>query len=103
MHIGTTACVPPSQTGFITVGGHHSVVPPSTTQLTSPDEIPPLPDELASPRIKLVYLSLIICEQATATDLQRSLGLSKLTLLPILAMLRTDGLIQRTTDGYTIA
>ncbi|WP_232833874.1 MarR family transcriptional regulator [Saliphagus sp. LR7] len=61
-----------------------------------------MPDELASPRLKLVYLALVFCEGAMATDLQRSLGLSKLTLLPILAMVRADGHIQRTADGYMI-
>lgn len=76
-------------------------MPTSTHQHASYDEIPPLPDGLASPRVKLVYLSLLIGEQATATDLQQTLGLSKLTLLPILAMLTTDGHIQRTAAGYT--
>lgn len=59
-----------------------------------------LPDDLASPQAKLVYLTLLVTEEATVTELQQLLGLSKLTLLPILRSLTAQEFIQRTERGY---
>jgi DNA-binding MarR family transcriptional regulator len=56
--------------------------------------------ELGSPQAKLVYLTLLSEEEATATELQQLLGLSKLTLLPILTSLVQKDLVSRTEDGY---
>lgn len=59
-----------------------------------------VPDELASPQAKLVYLSLLIMEDATATDLQQFLGLPKITLLSVLESLIAKDLVRQTEDGY---
>ena len=61
---------------------------------------PLVPDEFDSPQTKLVYLTLRTTEKATATELQQLLGLSKLTLLPILTSLVENDLVQRTEEGY---
>lgn len=59
-----------------------------------------MPDDLTSPQTKLVYLSLLQAENATATDLQERLGLSKLTLFAVLESLVASNLVARTEDGY---
>nr|WP_081443489.1 transcription initiation factor IIE, alpha subunit [Haloterrigena turkmenica] len=59
-----------------------------------------VPDELTSPQAKLVYLALLVQENATVDELQQMLGLPKLTLLPLLTALVTDDLARRTEDGY---
>lgn len=62
-----------------------------------------LPDDLVSPKAKLVYLSLTIGGETTATDLQETLGLPKSTVLRVLSILSDRGLVRRTDDGYTTA
>lgn len=62
-----------------------------------------LPDELETSRSKLVYLALAIAGEATVEDLQQTLGLSKLTLLPVLGNLRDRDLVERTDRGYAVA
>lgn len=59
-----------------------------------------VPSKLASPQTKLVYLSLLIMEEATVTDLQQRLELPKLTLLAVLESLVEMDLVRRTEDGY---
>ncbi|WP_222914292.1 helix-turn-helix domain-containing protein [Natrinema sp. SYSU A 869] len=59
-----------------------------------------IPDNITSPQAKLVYLSLLMTEDATVTDLQELLGLSKLTLFAVLESLATKDLIHQTEDGY---
>lgn len=59
-----------------------------------------MPDNLASPQAKLVYLALLRTETATATDLQQQLGLSKLTLFAVLESLVAKDLVRRTESGY---
>lgn len=59
-----------------------------------------LPDDLTSPRSKLVYLALTDVEEATVTELQQQLNLSKLTLLAVLSSLIQSDHIQRTQQGY---
>lgn len=59
-----------------------------------------VPDKLVSPQAKLVYLALLIMEDATATDLQQLLGLPKLTLLAVLESLAEMDLVHRTEAGY---
>ncbi|WP_343123171.1 MarR family transcriptional regulator [Halostagnicola sp. A56] len=56
--------------------------------------------ELESSKAKLVYLALLVTEEATTTELQRMLDLPKLTLLPILTSLVHQDLAQCTEDGY---
>ena len=59
-----------------------------------------VPDNLTSPEAKLVYLSIEALDTPTASDLQELLGLSKLTLLPVLHALTADDLVRRTEEGY---
>ena len=59
-----------------------------------------VPDELTSPQAKLVYLSLLVTDEAKATDLQQMLGVSKLTIFAVLESLAARDLIQRTGDHY---
>ncbi|WP_408958934.1 helix-turn-helix domain-containing protein [Natrinema sp. 74] len=61
-----------------------------------------VPTDLASPQAKLVYLSLLVSEGATATDLRQSLGLSKLTLFAVLESLIDADHVRRTEDGYVV-
>lgn len=66
------------------------------------EPLPTLPDELTAPRTKLVYLTLLVAEDASSTELQELLGLSKLTLFAVLESLITSGLAYRTEDGYAV-
>ena len=59
-----------------------------------------LPDDLASPRVKLVYFTILVMDGATVSDLQYRLKLPKLTLLPILTSLTANDHIQRTENEY---
>ncbi|WP_459809176.1 helix-turn-helix domain-containing protein [Halopiger thermotolerans] len=68
--------------------------------MSTSEQLLTTPDDLASPTTKLVYLVLQIEGQATVTDLQRGLGLSKLTLLPVLESLRQRNYVERTEGGY---
>ncbi|MBZ6495446.1 MarR family transcriptional regulator [Natrinema longum] len=61
-----------------------------------------IPDELASPQAKLVYASLFVTDEPTATDLQGLLGLSKLTLFAVLESLTANDLVRRTEAGYVV-
>lgn len=64
------------------------------------ERLAPLPDELDSPRAKLVYLALAITDRATISELQETLDVPKLTLLSVLDALAGRGLVERTDDGY---
>ncbi len=59
-----------------------------------------VPDELTSPQAKLVYLSVLVTDEAKATDLQQMLDLPKLTLFAVLESLAAQDCIQRTGDHY---
>lgn len=59
-----------------------------------------IPDGYTSPQAKLVYLSVSVAGKATVSELQHLLGMSKLTLLPILETLAANGHVRRTEDGY---
>lgn len=59
-----------------------------------------LPDDITSSQTKLVYLSLLVLEEATVSELQDLLGLSKLTLLSVLESLAEMDLVYRTEGGY---
>ncbi|RQG95191.1 helix-turn-helix domain-containing protein [Natrarchaeobius chitinivorans] len=59
-----------------------------------------VPDDLTSPQAKLVYVTLLVAGETTVTELQRLLGLSKLTILPILSSLVSKGYARRTEGGY---
>lgn len=62
-----------------------------------------LPEELDSPRAKLVYLYLSVDDDASVADLQESLGLKKITLFSILETLQRRDLIEREGDSYAAA
>ncbi|GAB3684951.1 hypothetical protein GCM10028857_14640 [Salinarchaeum chitinilyticum] len=68
--------------------------PQTEVQLEAP------PDELESPRAKLVFLTLSIAEPATLAELHETLDVPKLTLLSVLDALAGRELIERTDDGY---
>lgn len=59
-----------------------------------------IPDDLTSPQAKLVYMTLLVGDAAKATELQRMLGLPKLTLFAVLESLAANDLVRRTEDGY---
>ncbi|PCR92803.1 transcription initiation factor IIE, alpha subunit [Natrinema ejinorense] len=61
-----------------------------------------IPDEIASPQTKLVYMSLLVADEPKATDLQGLLGLSKLTLFAVLESLTANELVRRTEAGYVV-
>ncbi|MDS0476452.1 MarR family transcriptional regulator [Natrinema sp. 1APR25-10V2] len=61
---------------------------------------PTVPNELDSPQAKLVYLALRVGGETGATDLQRTLGLSKLSLFAVLESLAAKDLVRRTGGGY---
>lgn len=58
-----------------------------------------VPDDPASPQATPAYLTLHM-EEATVTELQHQLGLSKLTLLPRLESLVARDDIQRTEERH---
>ncbi|ELY56528.1 hypothetical protein C491_13352 [Natronococcus amylolyticus DSM 10524] len=76
------------------------MVPTNSQETAVPEQEMAEIDDLGSPQSKLVYLTLLAVEEATATELQQLLGLSKLTLLPILTSLVQKDLVSRTEDGY---
>jgi DNA-binding MarR family transcriptional regulator len=72
----------------------------SSQEIAVPEEEVAELGNLGSPQAKLVYLTLLAVEEATAAELQQLLGLSKLTLLPVLTSLVQKDLVSRTEDGY---
>ena len=62
-----------------------------------------LPDELDSPRAKLVYLYLHVAGGATLQDLQETLGLKKITLFSILDALDGRGLVEEDGEQYAVS
>lgn len=80
----------------ISTGSWATVMPMMSTS----DQRLAVPNELGSPDAKLVYLALLVNDDASVTDLQELLGLSKLTLLPILSSLVATGLARYTEGRY---
>lgn len=62
---------------------------------------PPLPEEITSPRAKLVYLHIAVSGEASVRELERSLRMSKLALFGVLDSLESAGVISRSDDRYT--
>lgn len=58
-----------------------------------------VPERLESPRSKLLYLALAATGGARAGELRSTLGMSSLTLYPIVRDLREAGLVERADDG----
>jgi len=71
----------------------------SEHQLATAGELT-VPGEITSPQAKLIYLSVLVTEEAKANDLQQMLDLPKLTLFAVLESLAARDLIQRTGDCY---
>lgn len=65
--------------------------------------IAPLPDELDSPRAKLVYLSIATTGGATLDELQTVLDLPKMTLYTIIRTLRERGLVHQDGEALSVA
>ncbi|WP_227775720.1 helix-turn-helix domain-containing protein [Haladaptatus pallidirubidus] len=63
----------------------------------------PMPDELASPRAKLVYLYLTTTRTATLDELQNGLGLPKMSLYTIVRTLRERDLVEQEGDTVTLS
>lgn len=61
-----------------------------------------VPEELRSPRAKLVYLYLNAAGECSIDDLQRSLDLQKITLFSILDTLKGRGLVERDGDRFVL-
>ncbi|ELY60766.1 MarR family transcriptional regulator [Natronolimnohabitans innermongolicus] len=61
-----------------------------------------VPDDLESPRAKLVYLYVAANGVVTAEELCADLGVKKGTVLSITGTLRDRGYLERTTDGFEL-
>jgi DNA-binding IclR family transcriptional regulator len=59
-----------------------------------------VPDELDSPRAKLVYLHLSTSGWNSVQDIQHALGLKKITLFSILDTLDRQDLVECQDDAY---
>jgi DNA-binding IclR family transcriptional regulator len=66
----------------------------------SRDEVEALPEDLESPRAKLVFLYLTTRGEATIEALQDALDLEKITLYSILKTLEKRGLVQKDSGTY---
>ena len=58
-----------------------------------------VPSRLESPRSKLLYVVLAVTGGARASELRSALGMSSLTLYPVISDLREAGLVERGDDG----
>ena len=67
---------------------------------TSPET---LPEDITSPRAKLVYLYLDVTETATVEDLQACLDMKKIDLLSVLNSLTSAGHVANDGGTYTVA
>ena len=70
------------------------------SQLTAA-QLDPIPDEIASPQAKLVYLYLEAAGEATVDDLNEVLAMKKIDVLSVLNCLSSKGLVE--TDGGRVA
>lgn len=68
--------------------------------MNAPQLPTPLPDEVESPRAKLVYLYLQTTEGATVEDLEACLDLPRITLLSVLKTLRKRDVVERDGNHY---
>ena len=73
----------------------------SSHQMTTADVS--LPDDLESPRAKLLYLYLSACGGATADDVCESLEMDKGSALSIAGTLRDRGYVRRQDGSYELA
>ena len=61
-----------------------------------------LPEDITSPRAKLVYLYLDVTEAATVEDLQGCLDMKKIDLLSVLNSLTTAGYVANDDGTYAV-
>ncbi|WP_323675290.1 TrmB family transcriptional regulator [Halorubellus sp. PRR65] len=61
-----------------------------------------LPETIASPRAKLVYLYLDVTEAATVEDLQECLDMKKIDLLSVLNSLTSAGHVASDDGTYAV-
>ncbi|MFC4246715.1 MarR family transcriptional regulator [Natribaculum luteum] len=59
-----------------------------------------VPNAIASPRAKLVYLCLLVTDGATVTELQELLSLKKITILSVLDSLTELELVAQRDHVY---
>lgn len=62
-----------------------------------------VPPDVESPRAKLVYLYLSSTDEAHVDELERALGIGKLSLLSILQTLRSRELVCERDGRYSLA
>ena len=74
-----------------------SMEPPSVDALTT------VPNEIDSPRAKLVYVYLTVTDGATTDELCDRLSITRLTLYPILESLSDREFVERRDDRYVTA
>jgi len=72
-------------------------------QPRSESTVDALPEELDSPRAKLVYLYLSVADDAALTDLQETLDLKKITLFSILDTLQSRDLVEHDGETYAVS
>lgn len=66
---------------------------------TSRTDVPLVPEDLESPRSKLSFLYLRVTGGARMAELRDALGMSLLSLYPVVARLIDAGHVERTDDG----
>ncbi|NHN41601.1 MarR family transcriptional regulator [Halorubellus sp. JP-L1] len=71
-----------------------------STHLAKPET---LPEDITSPRAKLVYLYLDVTEDATVEDLQSCLDMRKIDLFSVLNSLTGAGHVSLDDGTYTVA
>jgi len=69
---------------------------------TDEDAAAPLPDVLESAQSKLVYLYLRVAAEADVHELSRALGLTRLSLFPVLETLTSRDLVERRGETYAL-
>lgn len=74
----------------------------SVSQHAPPRSVAPIPDDIDSPRAKLVYLYLSVGDEQTLSDLRQDLGLPKITLLSVLGSLASEGYVDREDGCYVV-
>lgn len=70
-----------------------------STAIATPET---LPEDISSPRAKLVYLYLDVTEAATVEDLQACLDMKKIDLLSVLNSLTTAGHVEAIDGTYAV-
>jgi DNA-binding MarR family transcriptional regulator len=74
----------------------------SVSQHAPPRSVATIPDDIDSPRAKLVYLYLSVGGEQSLSDLRNDLGLPKITLLSVLGSLSSEGHVNREDDCYVV-